>query len=98
MEKKIMIEYEKNLMKKFDGMIEEIHTFHDGFSEESMQRMEYELLQVKDNRDIFSVFEEESLQLDNDILDELEKFDSEVENHYMEFEKAKQIWKDIFLI
>ena len=31
----------------------------------------------------------------NDILDELEKFDSEVENHYMEFEKAKQIWKAI---
>ena len=43
MEKKIMIEDEKNLMKKFDGMIEEIHTFHDGFSEKSMQRMEYEL-------------------------------------------------------
>ena len=31
----------------------------------------------------------------NDILGELDKFDSEVENHYNEFEKAKQIWKEI---
>lgn len=31
----------------------------------------------------------------NDILDELEKFNEEVENHFNEFEKAKQIWKAI---
>ena len=31
----------------------------------------------------------------NNILDELEKFDSQVENHYREFEKAKELWQAI---
>lgn len=31
----------------------------------------------------------------NNILDELEKFDSQVEEHFREFEKAKVLWQDI---
>lgn len=36
-----------------------------------------------------------NMQEFNNILDELEKFDSQVENHFREFEKAKMLWQSI---
>lgn len=92
MEKKFVIENEKNEMKAesnalkcFDPILEEVESafddfypYPDGFSKESMQRLEYELSQIENGRNIISVFEQEGLRLDDDIINVLKKSTSSV--------------------
>ena len=82
MEKKFVIENEKNEMKaesnalerlesiwgEVESVLDDFNPYPDGFNKESMQRLEYEISQIENGCDIISVFEQEGVKLDDDIL------------------------------
>ena len=65
-----------SFVEEFDSLLDEFDFLPDGFSKESMQRLEYEVSQIENGCDIISVFEQEGLKLDDDILNEFKKFTS----------------------
>lgn len=62
-----------SFVEKFDSLLDEFDFLPDGFSKESMQRLEYEVSQIENGCDIISVFEQEGLRLDDDVLNVFKK-------------------------
>lgn len=103
MEKKLVIENEKNETEKnrmvmeclkligvveegygecglldeinseIDNIFDEFAIYPDGFNRDSFKRIEYELSQIENGCDVISVFEQEGIKLNVDVIDSFKK-------------------------